>query len=334
MKRLYLLFLAAWFTSVTWAASAEEMLNVVVSIEPQAFLVEQIGGSRVQVTVMIPPGASPHTYEPTPGQLRALSEADLYIEVGSGIEFEEQWMNKLSALNRDMRVVRSAEGIRLIPMHAHSHDGEDSKTDHHEPHHDAEHIEHHHEGHEPDEGHHHGEHESDEGHHHKGTDPHVWLAPSNGALMAANIRDALIEADPAGASVYRTNGARLISDLKGLKAEITALLSGLENRTFIVFHPAWGYFAKEFGLEQVAVEQMGSEPSPRQLAGLIDHAREIGTKVVFASPQFSTRSARTIAREIDGRVELIDPLSRDYLHNLRRAAEAFAAAASSQAGTK
>jgi zinc transport system substrate-binding protein len=330
MKSLYQLLNAALIASVVWTAQAEEKLNVAVSIEPQAFLVEQIGGSRAHVTVMIPPGASPHTYEPTPGQLRALSKADLYIEVGSGIEFEEQWMNKLSDLNRDMRVVQSAAGIELLLMSDHSRDGKIHEPGQHDSHHEEHESD---EEHHLDE-HHHKEHGAHDDHHHKGTDPHVWLAPSNSAVMAANIRDALIEADPAGASLYERNAEELISELYALKADVTAMLSGLENRTFIVFHPAWGYFAKEFGLEQVAVEQMGSEPSPRQLAGLIDHARETGSRVVFASPQFSTRSARTIAREIGGSVELIDPLSRDYINNLRRAAEAFAAAGSSQAGTK
>ena len=267
---------------------AEGEISTVVSILPQEYLVERIGKDKVRIATMIPPGGNPHTYEPTPSQLKDLSQADIYFQVGSGVEFETQWMKKISSLNEDMEVVNTSEGIRLIAM--------------------AEH------GHEDGDGHH---------HHHGGKDPHVWLSPRNAIIMATNIRDALIAFDPENADYYKDNAAGLILYLSDLAEKIEQKLSGFSGRTFLIFHPAWGYFAQDFNLTQVAAEHCGKEPTPQQLAKLIQQAKAMGASVIFASPQFSQKSAAAIASEIKGRVVLIDPLAKDYVNNLLKAAEAL-----------
>ena len=290
--------LAVFVISMLMAKSvfAGYNLNVVVSILPQAYFVEQIGKGKVDVSVMIPPGGNPHTYEPTPSQLTKLSQADIYVKVGSDVEFELAWMDKLISFNKNMLVCNSSKGIKFISMAEHHHEDEDE-------HHNA---------------------EGDRHHHHGGADPHVWLSPNNAIVMLSNIRDVLIERDPGNEKFYRDNAASLVLELSDLKEEIARELAGLKNRNFLVFHPSWGYFAADFNLNQIAVEQGGKDPTPKQLAHLIEEAKEHGAKVILVSPQFSQKSARTIADEITGQVESIDPLSKDYINNLRKFADILA----------
>lgn len=287
MKKLtlgVLMLIVGLCPAVVWA---QEPWKVVVSILPQAELVKAVGKDFVAVSVMIPPSGNPHSYEPVPSQLVALSQADLYFQVGSGLEFENQWMNKIMALNPAMTVVNTSAGITLLAMGDHVCDGGGD-------------------------------------HHHGGDDPHVWLSPRNAMVMVSNIRDALMRHDPQRAEVYRDHAAEMILKLSELQDRLREKLTKLENRTFLVFHPAWGYFADDFQLNQVAVEDSGKEPTPRQLGGLIQQAQKVKAKVVFVSPQFSRKSAETIAREIGGRVEFIDPLAADYFDNLIKTADILA----------
>lgn len=278
------------------SAGAQEKLDVFVTILPQSFLVEAIGKDKVDVTVMIPPGGNPHTFEPAPSQLTKLSQADLYVKVGTNVEFELDWMNKLVSFNKEMRVCDASEGIELIDMAALEHHAEDEEAEHHEEHGDEDQA---------------------------GKDPHIWLSPANAVIMANNIKDALIEIDPANVDHYSQNTNILIGQLEDLEREIKASLAGITQRTFLIFHPAWGYFAADFGLTQIAAEHMGKELTPKQLAALIRQAKELGVKVIFVSPQFSPKSAEVIAAEIKGAVLPIDPLAKDYIANLRQAANAF-----------
>lgn len=272
----------------------DAQIHVAVSILPQANFVEEIGQDKVQVAVMIPPGGNPHTYEPTPGQLKALSDSVLYFKVGSGLEFEMQWLEKISSLNQSMQIINSSHGIVMIPMAEHHH---------HDHHHN----------------HTHGHSCS-----HDGYDPHVWLSPSNAIMMAMNIRNALIGIDPLNQDLYQRNAAELILSLSEIKDEISEKLAGLESRKFFIYHPAWGYFAADFELQQIAIESLGKDPTPRQLTNIIRQAKKNGVQAIFASPQFSQKSAQAIAKEINARVEFIDPLAKDYIENLRRAARLIA----------
>jgi len=141
--------------------------------------------------------------------------------------------------------------------------------------------------------------------------------------MAAVIARELGELNPQRADYYNANLAEFTLDIEGLQSDIRASLEPLASRKFMVFHPAWGYFAREFGLEQIAIELGGTEPSASQLADLLDEARKEGIRVIFAQPEFSTRSAETIAREIGGAVILITPLEENWLTNMERVAQAL-----------
>jgi len=256
-------------------------LEVVVSILPQRYFVERIGGEYVNVNVMVVPGSSPATYEPKPEQLKALSQAVAYFSIG--VPFENVWLDRIAAINPDMMMVDTIADIVRMPMRTHHLHGEETEI------------------------------EENEG----APDPHVWLSPELVKLQAQTIYVALAQLDPIHSDSYAANLEIFIADIDDLEEEITVALSGLKSRKFMVFHPAWGYFAADFGLEQIAVEVGGQEPSAQELAQLIESAKEAGITIVFAQPEFSTQDAQTIAEEIDGEVLLISPLALDWLENLR-----------------
>jgi len=252
-----------------------DRIAVVVTIPPQQEFVERVGGDHVRVILLVPPGADPHTYEPAPAVLAAVAEADLYAMVGSGIEFEIAWGEKIAALNPGMAVVNCSQGVEFIAA-----------------------------------------------------DPHIWTSPRNAKVMVENIRDGLIEADPENAEDYRRNAAAYLDDLDTLDAEISALIAGSGVRVVLVDHPSWAYLARDYGFEEVAIESEGKEPSPKRIEHLIRLAEEEGVRVVFASPEHSTRSAGVIAEAIGGSVVTVSPLKKDYLDNMRQVAAAFAGSVS------
>ncbi len=265
-----------------------EGLDVVVSIEPQRWLVERVGGDRVRVTAMVPPGQSPHGYEPVPGQLVEVARADLYLAVGTGVEFEITHLAALKEQAPRMTVVETAADVRL-------------RTWAHECDHDHDHD-----------------------HDHGVQDPHVWLAPANLRTMAGQVLDALATADPAGAEGYRQRAMALDAELDALDGELRTRLAPRRGAAFLVVHPSWGYFADAYGLRQLAVEQGGQQPGPAGLAAVIDQARREGVDTVFVAPQFDASSAQVIATEIGGLVVTADPLAGDVPAQLRALAAALA----------
>jgi zinc transport system substrate-binding protein len=281
-------------------SGAIEKLRIFVSVLPLKTFVEKVGGKQVQVQAMVQPGYSPHTYDPTPKQIAALSEALLYVR--SGVPFEQVWMERIQAANPGMQVLDARTGIDLgaIDLHEHSdgHTGSVASSD-----------------------------KDDERRKATESDPHIWTSPRLVKQMAGRICDKLIELDPRNAQDYRRNYEAFAVELDTLDRDIRALLDDLPNRRFMVFHPAWGYFARDYGLIQVPIEHEGKEPGPRALTALIEQAKREQVKVIFVQPQYNSKSAAEVAREIGGRILAIDPLSADYSGNLRRIAQEIAAAA-------
>jgi zinc transport system substrate-binding protein len=274
-------------------ARAADPLTVFVTVVPQETFVSRIGGEHVRVNALVRAGQDPHAYEPTARQIAALAEADLYVRVGVG--FEDAWMSRLLVANPRMRVLDAQDGIELRRKAA-GHDHGD-----------------------PDHGH-------DHGHDHGDVDPHVWTSPARVKIMGARIRDALADLAPEYAADFAANYDRFAADLDALDTEIRARLAGVENRRFMVYHPAWGYFAEDYGLDQVAIEREGKEPGARALTAMIEQARREGIRVIFVQPQLNPSSAEQVARSIGGQVAVIDPLSGDYFENLRRVADLVAGA--------
>jgi len=159
-----------------------------------------------------------------------------------------------------------------------------------------------------------------------GTDPHIWLDPKRLKVQVQNIAKALVEVDPGGIDGYNDRLGKLIAELEGLDKRLGHMLAPYRGRTFLVYHPAYGYFADSYGLVQVAVEKGGKEPGGRRLARVIERARELKTKVIFVQPQFSKKGAELVAGAIGGKVVAMDPLARDVISNLEKMALAVASA--------
>jgi zinc transport system substrate-binding protein len=276
------LMAAALAVSCSSPGESGSRLGVVATILPLATFVEAVGGDMVDVTVMVPSGASPHTYEPTPGQMTKVSDARLYAKVGSGVEFELVWMDRVVDLNGDMLVVDCSEGVGLIETTA--------------PHERA-----------------------DEGDHevNGAADPHIWMSPVNAQVMVRNICGGLSAVDPANQGLYEANRDAYLQELQGLDRDIRATLSAMSDSVFMAYHDSFGYFAEEYGLTVLPIEVEGKEPTAASLARLIDQAREHDIKVIFASPQFSRELPDVIADAIGGRVVLVDPLAKDYVASMR-----------------
>jgi zinc transport system substrate-binding protein len=269
--------------------TAGEPLQIVVSIPPQAYFVDRIGGDRVTTEIMVPPGADPHTYEPRPEQLKALSQADAYMRIR--VDFEDAWMDRFAAVNPKMQIVDTTAGIERLPPDVR----EIGEAGHASPDHGGDKV-----------------------------DPHIWLSPRRVKIQAEDIYRALVALDPARANEFKVNLEAFLRDIDTLDRQIRQALQGVKQRQFIVLHPAWGYFARDYDLQMLAVEVGGQEPSAAELADLVATARKDQIKVIFVEPQFSRRAAETLAQEIGGQVLTIDPLARDWLANLRQVADTFA----------
>ena len=330
----------------------EEDISVFVSVLPQTYFVERIGGETVEVSALVPPGRGPATYEPTPRQVTALAGADVYFRIG--VPFEARFIPRLEENLPALRVVDSTRNVDkryFVDDEDHDHAGEDHdrEDDDGEDHEDEDHHagdEDHHGGdedhHGEDEDHHgedregegadHGEdpHESDreaeheDEHDHAGApDPHVWLGPEEVIAQLEVIRDTLIGINPDAADLYRGNYTIFVEEIRALKLELAEYLAPLEGETFYVYHPSFGYFGDAFGLEQVAIETGGDEPTPAQLRRIIDRARTEGVNVIFVQPQFSQNAARRVAEAIDGAVISVNHLNPDWFEMMRTIATAL-----------
>ncbi len=277
------------------SAAAESQLTLFVSILPQKTFVEKITGDSAEVHVMVGPGQNPATYEPTPRQMMSIAQAQVYFRIG--VPFENVWIDRLAASNPQMQIVDTRRGIELRTMEKHRH-GED----------EVEHEEH--------------NHEAQEDLRHK--DPHIWLDPRLVKKQADTICEAIKKADPANAEVYRQNLLNFQRELDALDQEIRTILSAHEGRKFMVFHPAWGYFAEAYNLQQIPVELEGKEPSAQDLQEILQIAQEHDIHTIFVQKQFSRKTAAAIAEMIDGQVKALDPLAPDYIENMKRIALALA----------
>lgn len=160
-------------------------------------------------------------------------------------------------------------------------------------------------------------------HHHEGSDPHIWLSPKLVMVQAKTIRDALVAQEPSQKEKYEKNYNTFITKLEALDNKINAILSPLKQKSFIVFHPSFGYLADDYALTQVAIEKEGKEPSLRHIKRVIDYAKEQNIKTIFVAPQFSQKAAAQIAKQVGAEVATINPLSEDWETNLLKIAKSF-----------
>lgn len=264
------------------AAAASELPVVFVSIPPQKFVVEQLAGGLVRVEVMLPPGASPATYEPTPRQMAALNGATIYLQIG--VPFEGPVLSKVATLMPDLDIVDCRQGITLVPME----NGAD-------------------------------------GHAHGPLDPHFWLDPTAMKTVVRTTARALGDTITGAAGKLETTLPRLLAAIDETDGRITSIMRPLAGRDLVVFHPAYGYFTRRYGLVQIAIEAGGKAPTARQLAAIVDSRRGRDTAAIFVQPQFSQTAARRVADALGCELIVLDPLAESYLPNLELMADRIAA---------
>ncbi len=258
-----------------------------VTIEPQRYFAEKIAGGRFEINTVVPTGQSPETFDPTPKQMIDIGKSRAYLQIGY-IGFELAWMETIRLQNPHLRLFNLADGIELIE------ELDDNGEEHH-----------HHHGHDHD-GHLHHH------HHHHGIDPHTWSSVSGARMIAWNTLQAFIDLDPEGETFYWNNYRQLIKEIEETESIIKELLADIPSRTFIIYHPALTYFAKENNLVQLCIEMDGKEPSPALLKELINTAHKHQANTIFIQQEFDRKNAEIIAAETGCRLTIINPLSYDW----------------------
>jgi len=249
-----------------------DTISVFVSIPPQKQFVQEIGGSRVDVHVMLPPGESPETYSPSPKMLVSLSSANLYFQIG--VPFEKNWVTSIRSVNRSIQVIKCCD--QFIDFDYQVSDQDD--------------------------------------HHH---DLHIWSSPAYVMKLVLEIKDTLSRLDPDHAWQYEENYRSYVSELNALDQEIRQRLAVRRLNHFIVSHAAWGFFAEQYGLEQVALEKNNRESGPKSLLNIVRLARAQGIHTLFVQQQYKTPAVNSLARELGADIVELDPLAEDYLANMR-----------------
>jgi ABC-type metal ion transport system, periplasmic component/surface adhesin len=278
-----LLFLLVMVPAVLWAG--EEHITVAVSLQPYATIVKMVGGARVNIVTLLPPEADPHNYEPKPAIIKAFSLAQVYFTDGSGLD--KTWMPRFLGANKNVEVVDISKNIKWMEL---EHEGL-------------------------------GLHEHEE----HAIDPHIWTSPARVKYLVRNVYEYLVKIDPEHEKYYIFRLQNALDNLDKAERQINEAVIHMpvKSRSFIVFHPSYGYFAKDYKLKQYAIEVDGKEPKPRDLAKLIQMGRKNNVKIVFVQPQFSKRAATTIAKDLGATIVETDPLSADLMGNVQKLVNAI-----------
>lgn len=253
---------------------------IVTTFLPVYDICTHVGGDEVQVINLLPPGASPHTYEPTPQDSIAIEKAAVIFKIGLGAD---DWVDRLAVGGvKGKTVVAICGGVKTIPL------PETVKFDNHKGH------------------------KHDHNHKHKKDtlDPHVWMDPLRMKTMAANVRDYYIKLMPGRKEIFHKNFNTYVKALETLDRKYSSQLGRFKKKEYVTFHSFMGYMAKRYDMDQAAVIVgfPGKKPDPKHVAGIIEILKKHNVKTVFAEPQFSDRASEAIAREINGKVMFIDPV--------------------------
>lgn len=304
-KYLYIILLSALTLacgSGTKNGNAGEKRVLTVTIEPQRYFLDQIVGDVFTINTLVPPGTSPETYEPAPSVMVDMAKSDIYFMVGD-LGFESVWSNRLAKNNPNVTIINCSEGITRMEGHDHSHD------------HDHDHGVGH--------GHHHDDHHGHV-HSHSGVDPHVWSSPQAVKVFVRNMLEAVVKLDPDNEEIFRANFEVFSAKIEQIDSQIRDLLNDTPSQSFIIYHPALGYFARDYGLHQLSIEFEGKSPSPSQMKELVDVARKEKINTIFIERSFDTKNAAVVAEEIGAEIFEIDPLRYEWDEELLRIATILA----------
>ena len=256
-----------------------EPIPIFVSITPQKYFVERIGGNDVKVEVMVKPGESPATFNPNPKKMSRLANSKLYFSIG--VPFERIWISRLKAIQPDLKFISLNQNLGLKIKSGYSQNKKD---------------------------------------------PHIWLSPLLVKNMVTEIEVALSKEKPEREKIFKINHTALAQELDMLDQEIRDILANGKTRSFMVFHPAWSYFAEAYGLEQISIEHNGKEPGPRTLQEIINRGKKSNIKTIFVQKQFGLSVAKNIAKMIGATIQEMDPLAENYFENMRKTAKAISGA--------
>lgn len=286
IKRLFVFLLPLFILIAGCRPDASHQAGkpvVTVTILPFRYFVEQLAGDCVEVNVLVPPGANHHAYDPTPRQLQDLERSKALFMNGY-LGFEQTWLPKVRRNLPQLPVVDLSVGIDLITI-------EGSEGEHED---EADHT----------------------GHSHEGPDPHYWLSARDARILAGNMARGLITACPQEEPLIRKNLNLLLARLDSLDGKFSQSFLGIKNRSFIIFHPALNYFARDYNLTQHSMEWGGKEPTAAHFRDLIDLAKTENIRVIFVQKEYDQENARTLAREIGADMITIDPMSADWMNEM------------------
>ncbi len=289
--RFFVWVLLGVFLSIPSFSHAEK-LPVIASIFPIADMARQVGGSDVEVTTVVPAGASPHTFEMKPSLVKTFASAKIFLMIGAGLEF---WADQLvQSSGRKLKPVVLSDGITLI-----------RSADQHHPESDKEASA----SNKPAHAEHAGSYDFHTG------NPHIWLDPHLAKTMVIRIQEALSIADPLHASDYANRAEAYLGRLDALDRDIADTVNQFKTREVVSFHASWDYFAARYGLTLAGVIEKtpGRNPTPREIAGIVSSIRKFDIRAVFTEPQFSPKVADVIANEAGVKVLILDPLGGETL---------------------
>ena len=342
MKKLIVLFIAVLFAAVVLAgctpattdndndAPADSRLRVITTVFPQYDFIREIAGDRVAVSMLISPGAEPHSFDPAPRDIIALNEADLFVYVGG---HSEGWVEDiLASLDTAPRTVALLDLVELVYSdhdhhhdhndHHHHHDHNDDhhhdhNDDHHHGHDDHHHHDHnddHHHDHNDDDHHHHDDHndhhhDHNDGHHHHHDheyDEHVWTSPQNAIAIVQALTDVLAELDPGNADYFRANAAAYVAELEALDQAFTEVVEqGVRDTVIFADRFPFRYLMDAYGLHAYAAFpgcSADTQASPATIAALIDKVNAEDIPVVFTIEFSSGTIADVVVEDTGARV--------------------------------
>ena len=267
-------------------AEKNDKPTITVTIEPLRYFTEAIAGDKFNVVSIVPEGSSPETYDPTPQQMVNLNKSIAYLRIGY-IGFEQSWISKLQENFPELSFYDTSAGVNLIHQqcsHSHSKNREEK--------------------------------------HAHGIEPHIWNSTENAKIIANNICNALEEIDNRNSDYYQHKLDSITEIIERTDNEIRNIIAGAE-KTFLIYHPALTYFARDYSLEQISIEEGGKEPSPAHLQSLIKLCREKNAKVIFVQQEFDMRNAETIAKELGVKVIPVNPLNYNWTEEMTNTAKAL-----------
>lgn len=269
-----------WLPAANFAEGPEKLPYVLVTIAPDKFFVDKIAGGTVQVELMVPAGASAHTFEPSPKQVLKASQADIWFQIGEG--FEPKATRALQSHNTNLTIVDLRQGLDLIS----SQPGDEGYC------HCCQHAQ------------------------NSCIDPHFWLSARQAKIQAITIADALSTRYPQHQQLYQEKLKIFTAELDALDKEIVDILKPLQKRFMMVSHPAYAYFCRDYQLKQLSIEFEGRDPTPKQLTKILQAARQYGIAKIFIQAQYSSKGAKLIAREIGAEVITLDPYAEQYYESM------------------